>query len=126
MKQVLWTDVLKIALGAAVITLAFPEPSLAQALKDSVDEVKTGIKNIPVIVSGIAYFAGGATMLHGAGLLKKHADNPTSQALAPGVIRMCLGGAVAALPMLMGWITASLKSQGTNLGFTPLGSITGG
>lgn len=123
MRKVMWDDILKLGIAAAVLSFGFPDLSWAQALKDSVDEVKTGLKNVPIVVSGVAYIAGGATMLHGAGLLKKHADNPTSQPLAPGVMRMGLGGVVAALPTFMGWISSSLKSQGTSLGFTPLGTI---
>lgn len=127
MKRSMWIDVVKIGLAAGVIVAALPDPLWAQALSQSVDEVKTGMKNMPIVLSGLAYLAGGATMLHGAGLLKKHADAPAQNPLAPGVMRMALGGVVCALPTFMGWIATSLKTDGAqNMTFKGLTPITGG
>jgi hypothetical protein len=124
MKNIMWEDVLKLGLAAAVIVAAFPDPAFAQNLGQSVGEVKTGMRNMPIVLSGLAYLAGGATMLHGAGLLKKHADAPHQTPLAQGLMRMGLGGLIAALPTLMGWIAASLKTDTANeLGFIPLETI---
>lgn len=124
MKQSMWVDVVKIGLAAGVIAAAFPDPVWAQALSQSVDEVKTGMKNMPIVLSGLAYLAGGATMLHGAGLLKKHADAPQQNPLAAGVTRMALGGVVCALPTFMGWIATSLKTDGAqNMTFKGLSVI---
>jgi hypothetical protein len=125
MKWSLFEDVLKIAVAAAVITAAFPDVSWAQTLKTSVDEVKTGMGNMPVVLSGLAYLAGGATMLHGAGMLKKHADNPTQNPLAQGLTRLGIGGVIAALPTAMGWIATSLKTEGaTRTPFVPMTPIS--
>jgi hypothetical protein len=126
MNRSLIENVIKIGLGAAVIAMAFPDLSWAQKLSDSVQEVRTGIETVPVVVSGIAYIAGGATMLHGAGLLKKHADAPQQNPLAPGVTRMALGGVIAALPTFMKFVNESLKTDnGATQVFQPLTKITG-
>ena len=125
MKRSFFEDVLKIAMAAAVIAAAFPDASWAQTLKTSVDEVKTGMGNMPVVLSGLAYLAGGATMLHGAGLLKKHADNPTQNPLAQGLTRLGIGGVIAALPTAMGWVATSLKTEGaTRTPFVPMTPIS--
>ena len=124
MKSLLWGDVLKLGLAAGVIAMACPDVAFAQQLQNSVEEVKTGMRNMPIVLSGLAYLAGGATMMHGAGLLKKHADGPTQVPLTQGLMRMALGGVIAALPTLMGWIASSLKTDTANeLGFIPLETI---
>jgi hypothetical protein len=123
MKRMIWEDVVKIGLAALVVASAFPEMSWAQELKTSVSEVKMGMQYMPTVLSGVAYLAGGATMLHGAGLLKKHADSPAQTPLAQGLTRMGLGGVVASLPLFMGWISTSLKSDGANMGFRALDTI---
>jgi hypothetical protein len=124
MKNSYWEDVLKIGLAAAVIACACPDVAFAQELQNSVTEVKTGLRDMPIVLSGLAYLAGGATLLHGAGLLKKHADGPTQTPLRQGLIRMALGGLIAALPTLMGWVSASLKTDTANeQGFIPMEMI---
>ncbi len=126
MKRELFETVLKTGLIAAVIAMACPELSLAQALKDSVSEVKTGISNMPMLVSGFAYIAGGAAMMSGAGMLKKHADNPQQNPLAPGVARMAIGGVVAAMPSFLSYVNNSLKNDGGGaLKYKPLDEVGG-
>jgi ABC-type spermidine/putrescine transport system permease subunit II len=124
MKRAFFEDVLKIAAAAAVIAVALPDASWAQTLKTSVDEVKTGMTNMPTVLSGLAYLAGGATMLHGAGLLKKHSDNPTQTPLAQGLTRLGIGGVIAALPVAMAWVSNSLKTEGGNTHFVPMSPIS--
>jgi hypothetical protein len=50
MKHAMWEDVLKIGLAAAVIAVAVPDPAFAQALGDSVGEVKGGMRNMPIVL----------------------------------------------------------------------------
>lgn len=124
MKSLLWGDVLKLGLAAGVIAMACPDVAFAQQLQNSVEEVKTGMRNMPIVLSGLAYLAGGATMMHGAGLLKKHADGPTQVPLAQGLMRMGVGAAIAALPILMGWVGDSLKTRDANqLDFVSMSEI---
>lgn len=90
---------------AALLVLALPDFSWAADadLKGSITKVTSGMKNMPVVLSGIAYLAAGATMLHGCGLLKKHADSPTQQPLIAGVSRIIAGGLIASLPVAITW-----------------------
>ncbi len=106
----------KLAVMAAVIAAAFPEFSFAAAasnLKESVTTVTKGMRDMPIILSGLSYLAAGATMLHGAGLLKKHADQPTSVPLMQGVSRILAGGFIASLPYAISWTVATFKLQGS-------------
>lgn len=107
--------VTKVLALAAVLAAAFPELSFAAAvgLKESVANVSGSMKDMPIILSGIAYLAGGATMLSGAGLLKKHADNPASTPLMQGMSRMIAGGFIASLPFALEWGIRTLSLMGT-------------
>lgn len=108
------TFVFKTFVLAAVIAAAFPEFSFAATgLEESVANVSGSMKDMPIVLSGIAYLAGGATMLSGAGLLKKHADNPASTPLMQGMSRMVAGGFVAALPVGLEWAIKTLSLMGT-------------
>lgn len=104
----------KLAVLALVLAAAFPGLSLAAAvnLKQSVDTVTGGMTDMPIILSGIAYLAAGATMLHGAGLLKKHADQPQSTPLMQGMSRIMAGGFIAALPFTISWAINTFNLQG--------------
>lgn len=124
MKKELLNDIVKIGLAAAMITAAFPDLSFAQVLSDSVTTVKDGIAEMPVVLSGLAYLAGGATMLHGAGLLKKHADQPTGTSLAQGLSRLGIGGVIAALPVALEFVSNTLSQGEDKLGFQAMDKIS--
>lgn len=123
MKRDLLSDVIKLGLAAGVIALALPDAAFAQTLQASVSTVKTGMTDMPTILSGIAYLGGGATMMHGAGLLKKHADNPQSAPLAAGLSRLAIGGVVAALPVALQFMGNTLAQNGSGMTFNKMGQI---
>jgi hypothetical protein len=125
MKRELFETILKVGMAAAVFAIACPDLSWAQDLQGTVKAAKSGIKDMPTIVSGFAYIAGGAAMLSGAGFLKKHADNPQQNPIAPGIMRMALGGTVAAMPAFLGWVNDSLaNSTADPLKYKGLDSLT--
>ena len=102
--------VLKLGLMAAVVSMAIPDISWAgSALQTSVDGVKNGITNMPVVVSGVAYTTGAALLISGALKLKAHADNPGSAPLAAGLTRLGVGGGLASVPTFVGWLQDSLS-----------------
>jgi hypothetical protein len=123
MKNDLFENVIKLGLMAAVICVACPDAALAQKLSSSVTEIKQGISNIPTLVSGFAYFAGAATILSGAGMLKKHSENPQQNPLAPGVTRLALGAAVAALPSMISFMAQSIGRGDGDQTYRGLGVI---
>lgn len=125
MKRDMMSDVIKIGLAAAVIVGALPDVSWAQDLTSSVDEVKSGMTSMPIVLSGLAYLGGGATMLHGAGLLKKHADNPQNTPLAAGLTRLGIGGVIAALPIAMKFMAETLSQGDEDMKFNAMDKITG-
>ena len=111
MKGQLLSTVTKGGLMAAVLALALPDVSWAGVtnLEQSISQVTLGMTNMPIVLSGCAYLAAGATMIHGCGLLKKHADNPTGQPLAAGLTRVLAGGFVAALPWAISWAVTTFQ-----------------
>jgi hypothetical protein len=123
MKKELLNDFVKLGLAAAVISAAFPGMGFAEELADSVSTVKDGISNMPVVLSGLAYLAGGATMLHGAGLLKKHADQPTGTSLAQGLSRLGIGGVIAALPVALQFVSNTLSQGKEHMNFEKMDII---
>ena len=105
--------VLKLALMGAIIAIATPELAWGQnALEISVNNLRDGIRNMPVVVSGIAYTTGAAMLIGGALKLKSHADNPGSAPLAAGLTRLGVGGALISVPSLTGWIQSALSTSG--------------
>jgi len=123
MKNDLFENVIKLGLMAAVIVVACPDAAFAQKLSSSVTELKSGISNIPLLVSGFAYFAGAATILSGAGMLKKHSENPQQNPLAPGVTRLALGASVAALPSLISFMSQTVGRGDGDQAYKALGTV---
>jgi hypothetical protein len=115
----LMESIFKGGVMAALFAAAMPDIALAAVttatdLKGSVSQLGEGMTNMPIVLSGIAYLAAGATMIHGCGLLKKHADNPTSQPLMAGVSRLMAGGVVASLPFGLNWAINSFNWGGSS------------
>ena len=124
MKRELVINIVKLGVMAAVMAAAMPELSWATTLKSTVKTVQGSMTNMPVVLSGLAYLGGGATMLHGAGLLKKHADQPTGTPLAQGLTRLSIGAVIAALPVAMQFVSNTLAQGNDNLGFKSMGEIS--
>lgn len=121
---------LKTGLAAALLILASPDSAFAAVagdLRSSVDKVTGGMSDMPIVLSGIAYLAAGATMMQGCGLLKKHADNPTGQPLAAGLTRIFAGGFIAAMPYALSWAVNTFAWDGGLIKFpyVPLTSVGG-
>ena len=56
-------------------------------------------------------------MISGSMKLKAHAENPASEKLSPGLSRLMVGGSIAALPALIGWVNATTQMKGNTLSF---------
>ena len=104
---------------AAVVGAALPFPELAMAqtaqsaLAASVQQVHTGIAQIPNIVAGLFYIGGASMIGAGALKLKLHAENPVQTPLGHGLGRIGAGAALIALPAFGAWLNSTLLI-GTN------------
>ncbi len=126
MKRELFNDLIKLGLAAGVLAIGMPDlAAAAGTLADTVQQTETNMNSMPTVLSGLAYLGGGATMLHGAGLLKKHADQPTGTPLAQGLTRLGIGAFVASLPVAIGYLQSSLSQGSQNTGFHAMDKITG-
>ncbi len=102
---------------AGLMVAAMPDFAWAVSttdLKGSLENVTGEMEKMPVVLSAAAYLIGGMTILHGAGLLKKHADQPSGTPLAAGLTRVFGGGFIASLPYGIAWAVHSLAIGGTS------------
>lgn len=116
------TTVKSLAL-AAVVALAWPTLGHAQDMQATTKSVAAGLQDMPTIISGIAYLAGGVMVLGGANKLKMHAENPMQTPLSHGLVRIGVGGVVAALPIMMQWVNNTMATGNQGLGFKKMQKI---
>jgi hypothetical protein len=120
----LYTDVCK-ALGLALfIAAALPEPAHAQNIQSTAAALVEAMKDLPTIISGIAYTFGGILVLGGANKLKMHAENPSQTPMSHGIVRIGVGGVIAGLPPFMAWVNNSMAIGNNRLGFKKLEKIS--
>lgn len=109
---------------AAVISVAWPEPAVAQNIGSTASALVDAMKDMPTIISGVAYMFGGLLVLGGANKLKMHAENPQQTPMSHGLVRIGTGGMIAALPPFMGWVNNSLAIGNNNVKFKKLDKIS--
>jgi hypothetical protein len=113
------------ALGLAlVIVAALPEPAHAQNIQSTTSALVEAMKDLPTIISGIAYTFGGILVLGGANKLKMHAENPSQTPMSHGIVRIGVGGVIAGLPPFMAWVNNSMSIGNNRLGFKKLEKIS--
>ena len=122
-KNKMMQDLLQVGVMAAIVAFALPDMSWAQGSdlgQTTKDFAKNQLINIPSLITAICYIGGIILMVSGSMQLKAHAENPAQTKLAPGVSRLVVGGVIAALPSLMGWINATTQVKGTAITYTGL------
>ena len=117
-------DFIQYGLMATLITLALPEVGHAQNLTATTQALVAGLKDMPVIISGVSYLFGGLLVLGGANKLKMHAENPQQTPMSHGLVRIGMGGMIAGLPPFMGWVNNTLAIGNGNVGFKRLDRIS--
>src|SRR5262245_32272826 len=123
-RSVLTSQALKSLALALVVAAAWPHPALAQNMQNTAAAVVEAMKDLPTIVSGIAYTFGGILVLGGANKLKMHAENPSQNPLSHGIVRIGVGGVIAGLPPFMAWVNNSMAIGNNRLGFKKLEKIS--
>jgi hypothetical protein len=123
-RSVFTADNLKLASLALVTAAAFPEPSHAQNMQTTAAAIVDAMKDLPTIISGIAYTFGGILVLGGANKLKMHAENPSQTPMSHGIVRIGVGGVIAGLPPFMAWVNNSMAIGNNRLGFKRMDKIS--
>jgi len=113
------TNILYWGVLAAVVTLALPDLALASAGESIENFTDDDAKTIVPLISVASYTIGAFLGVSGALKLKKHAENPAQEKLAPGVAALLAGGGLAALPSLLGTLTETAH-LGASQGYTAL------
>lgn len=115
---------LKFSILGAILAMAFPEAAAAQDMAATTRALVESLRDMPTIISGIAYLAGGVMVLGGANKLKQHAENPTQTPLSHGLVRIGVGGIVAGLPPMMAWVNNTMSIGNQGLGFKKMQNIS--
>ncbi len=125
-KELLLKNIFKWGVLAAIVAVALPDLAFAaDTFGGAIDEFRTAdVANVPPLVNAVAFTAGGVLGISGALKLKAHAENPASEKLAPGIARLLAGGAVAALPVLVGTAFETLHI-GSDLEFKTFNAVPG-
>jgi len=102
MKNEILNDVLTGLLVAATFAAVVPMGALAQDLASVAGNSQTGVFGPAVtIISYIAYGLGTVMVVAGIAGCKKHADNASSNPLAPALGKLGAGAAFLAAPSVM-------------------------
>ena len=117
-------DAFKYFAIAAVLGAAWPMPAMAQNIQTTSAALVDALKDMPTIISGVAYLFGGLLVLGGANKLKMHAENPQQTPMSHGLVRIGVGGMIAGLPPFMGWVNNSLSVGNSSLRFKKLDRIS--
>jgi hypothetical protein len=98
-------NVIVTALITLVITALWPDFAAAdtvdaQSLGDVICNIRDSIRPFVHIFNGLAYISGGAFVVKGLYLLKKHANNPDDSQTTKAIAHMLAGATLVALPAL--------------------------
>jgi hypothetical protein len=121
----LMKDLLQAGLMTAVVAVALPDMSWAQQSDLGTTTstfAKSELSGIPGLISAGCYIGGVLMMVSGSLKLKAHAEKPDQEKLAPGVSRLTVGAALAALPTALGWIRSSSQIGGSSITYSTLSS----
>ncbi|MBI3418646.1 MAG: hypothetical protein HY053_00725 [Proteobacteria bacterium] len=121
---IFWAEILKGLTLALVVAAAWPHAAHAQNMQTTAAAIVEAMKDLPTIISGIAYTFGGILVLGGANKLKMHAENPSQTPMSHGIVRIGVGGVIAGLPPFMAWVNNSLAIGNNKLGFKRMDKIS--
>lgn len=105
--------------------LAGPGPA-TQDFSVTTDAITDSASKIPNLISTVAFIAGIGMAIAGVFKIKAHVDNPAQAPLKDGLIRLAVGGALLAFPLLTN-LMVSLIGKDTStahLVHTQMGNLT--
>ena len=93
----------------------------------STEAMEKASSRIPNLITTTAFVAGLAMAIAGVFKIKAHVDNPAQAPLKDGLIRLAIGGALLAFPMLTNVMMGSIggdQNDQAHLAVTKVGAIT--
>lgn len=96
------------ATGAAFImgTMASSDAQAGQSFNNIGSNITSGIESLPGLLTAISYIMGLIFAVLGVLKIKDHVENPSQTQLKDGAIRLAVGGALFALPI----VTSSMQN----------------
>lgn len=91
-----------------------------QSFSTIFERVTTSFGGLPGLISMAAYIMGIVFAIGGILKIKDHVENPGQTDLKSGAIRLVVGGALFALPFVMGVMTSTVGDQTQNVNVTTL------
>lgn len=129
MKEKLLRNIFQWGVLAAIVVVATPDLALAaggNGFGQAVADFRTtDVNKVAPFVSAIAYIVGAVLAVSGALKLKAHAEKPDQEKIGPGIARLLAGGAVAALPAVVGTASATLHLDSATVTYNPITNIPG-
>ncbi len=98
-------------LGAMTSTSAHAS---SKTFNDIASNIVGGIATIPGLISAICYVMGLLFAVLGILKIKDHVENPSQTQLKDGAIRLCIGGALLGLPILLQSMQALISNNDTS------------
>lgn len=117
------------AIAPLMSTKAFALAAPGQATVDfttTTDAITTSASKIPNLISTVAFIAGIGMAIAGVFKIKAHVDNPAQAPLKDGLIRLAVGGALLAFPLLTNLMVSLIgqDNQSGHLVHTQMGNVT--
>ncbi|MAF98289.1 MAG: hypothetical protein CMH26_06615 [Micavibrio sp.] len=77
--------------------------------------ISTSLNDIPGLLSALAYLMGVILGILGVLKIKDHVENPTQTPLKDGAVRLAVGGALFALPILFESMMSTVGNNGAGV-----------
>ena len=119
-------------LGAAMtlgmLTTSAGEAEAANNFGSIASNINQSISSLPGLIAALAYLFGILLAVLGVLKIKDHVENPTQTPLKDGAIRLCAGGLLFAIPILLEAMTETLDAgnQGQGSSASQLQSVSFG
>lgn len=114
------------AMLAALMVVGSVDAHAANNFSSIAENIIDSIKNLPGLLSGIAYMFGILLGVLGVLKIKDHVENPGQVALKDGAVRLAAGGGLFALPIVFEAMQNTVGDDGQNVTAASLNAITGG
>ncbi len=120
MKKFIETQMLKVSAVAVLAMVSGAEDALAQGTSgggndfgDIAKNITGSISDVPGLLTGLAYMLGILLGVLGILKIKDHVENPSSEKLSHGAIRLAAGGGLFALPIVYEAMQSTVGNDGT-------------
>jgi len=100
------------AIALIAITSGAADANAGRTFSDVSDNIETSISGLPNLLAGLSYMLGILLAVLGILKIKDHVENPTSEKLSHGAIRLAAGGALFSLPIVFESMQSTIQGTG--------------